>query len=60
MSESVLGTSALVLFVGQVTTDRVIEAFKAAPKSEIIASNLSPLNDIARGRLRLAEPQEAS
>jgi uncharacterized membrane protein len=35
------GTSALFLLVGQVTADRVIEAFKAAPKSEIIASNLS-------------------
>jgi uncharacterized membrane protein len=35
------GTSALFLLVGQVTTDRVIEAFKAAPKFEIIASNLS-------------------
>lgn len=35
------GTSALFLLLGQVTTDRVIEAFKAAPKFEIIASNLS-------------------
>jgi uncharacterized membrane protein len=35
------GSSALFLLVGQVTTDRVIEAFKAAPKIEIIASNLS-------------------
>jgi uncharacterized membrane protein len=35
------GTSALFLLVGQVTPDRVIEAFKAAPKFEIIASNLS-------------------
>jgi uncharacterized membrane protein len=35
------GSSALFLLVGQVTTDRVIEAFKAAPKFEIIASNLS-------------------
>jgi uncharacterized membrane protein len=35
------GTSALFLLVGQVTTDRVVEAFKAAPKFEIIASNLS-------------------
>jgi uncharacterized membrane protein len=35
------GTSALFLLVGQVTTDRVIEAFKTAPKFEIIASNLS-------------------
>lgn len=35
------GTSALFLMVGQVTTDRVIEAFKAAPKFEVIASNLS-------------------
>jgi uncharacterized membrane protein len=35
------GTSALFLLLGQVTTDRVIEAFKSAPKFEIIASNLS-------------------
>ena len=35
------GTSALFLLVGQVTTDRVVEAFKAAPKFEIIASNLT-------------------
>jgi uncharacterized membrane protein len=35
------GTSALFLLVGQVTTDRVVEAFKAAPKFEILASNLS-------------------
>jgi uncharacterized membrane protein len=35
------GTSALFLLLGQVTTDRVVEAFKAAPKFEIIASNLS-------------------
>jgi uncharacterized membrane protein len=35
------GTSALFLLIGQVTTDRVVEAFKAAPKFEIIASNLS-------------------
>src|SRR5262249_48491877 len=35
------GCSALFLLVGQVTTDRVVEAFKAAPKFEIIASNLS-------------------
>ena len=35
------GTSALFLLVGQVTTDRVIEAFKAAPKFEVVASNLS-------------------
>jgi uncharacterized membrane protein len=35
------GTSALFLLVGQVTTDRVVEAFKAAPKFEVIASNLS-------------------
>jgi uncharacterized membrane protein len=35
------GTSALFLLVGQVTTDRVVEAFKAAPKFEIVASNLS-------------------
>jgi uncharacterized membrane protein len=35
------GSSALFLLVGQVTTDRVIEAFKTAPPFEIIASNLS-------------------
>jgi len=35
------GTSALFLLVGQVTADRVIDAFKEAPKFEIIASNLS-------------------
>ena len=35
------GTSALFLLVGQVTPDRVVEAFKTAPKFEIIASNLS-------------------
>jgi uncharacterized membrane protein len=35
------GTSALFLLLGQVTTDRVVEAFKGAPKFEIIASNLS-------------------
>ena len=35
------GTSALFLLVGQVTADRVIEAFKTAPKFEVIASNLS-------------------
>jgi uncharacterized membrane protein len=35
------GSSALFLMVGQATPDRVVEAFKAAPKFEIIASNLS-------------------
>jgi uncharacterized membrane protein len=35
------GTSALFLLVGQATTDRVVEAFKAAPTFEIIASNLT-------------------
>jgi uncharacterized membrane protein len=35
------GSSALFLLVGQVTTDRVVEAFKTAPKFEVIASNLS-------------------
>ena len=35
------GSSALFLLLGQVTTDRVVEAFKVAPKFEIIASNLS-------------------
>jgi uncharacterized membrane protein len=29
------------MLVGQVTTDRVVEAFRAAPKFEIIATNLS-------------------
>src|SRR5262245_28469361 len=35
------GSSALFLLISQVTTDRVVEAFKGAPKFEIIASNLS-------------------
>ena len=35
------GSSALFLLLGQVTTDRVVEAFRAAPKFEVIASNLS-------------------
>ena len=35
------GTSALFLLAGQVTTDRVVEAFKSAPKFEVISSNLS-------------------
>ena len=35
------GSSALFLLLGQVTTDRVVEAFKAGPKFEIVASNLS-------------------
>jgi uncharacterized membrane protein len=35
------GTSALFLLLGQVTTDRVVDAFKTGPKFEIIASNLS-------------------
>jgi uncharacterized membrane protein len=35
------GTSALFLLVGQVTADRVVEAFKAGERPEIIASNLS-------------------
>ena len=35
------GSSALFLLLGQVTTDRVVEAFKSAPKFEVIASNLS-------------------
>jgi len=35
------GSSALFLLVGQVTADRAIEAFKAAAKCEVIASNLS-------------------
>jgi uncharacterized membrane protein len=45
------GTSALFLLVGEVTPDRVIEAFKAAPKFEIIASNLSQEQE---GRLKEA------
>jgi uncharacterized membrane protein len=35
------GSSALFLLVGQVTVDRVVEAFKAQSKCEVIASNLS-------------------
>jgi uncharacterized membrane protein len=35
------GSSALFLLLGQVTTDRVVEAFKGAPKFEVIATNLS-------------------
>src|SRR5262249_9091551 len=35
------GTSALFMLVGQATPDRVVEAFKAAPKFELIASNLT-------------------
>jgi uncharacterized membrane protein len=35
------GTSGLFLLVGQVTPDRVVEAFKAGPKCEVIATNLS-------------------
>src|SRR5262249_8343648 len=35
------GSSELFLLLGQVTADRVVEAFKTAPKFEIIASNLS-------------------
>lgn len=35
------GSSALFLLLGQVTADRVVDAFKTAPKFEIIASNLS-------------------
>jgi uncharacterized membrane protein len=35
------GSSALFLLVGQVTTDRVAEAFKNAPDFEIISTNLS-------------------
>lgn len=35
------GTSALFLLVGQVTTDRVIDAFKTGPKCEVVATNLS-------------------
>ena len=35
------GSSALFLLVGQVTADRVIEAFQTAPKFEVISTNLS-------------------
>jgi len=35
------GSSALFLLVGQVTPDKVVEAFKTAPKFELIASNLT-------------------
>lgn len=35
------GTSALFLMAGQVTTDKVAEAFKSAPEFEIISTNLS-------------------
>ncbi len=35
------GTSALFLLAGQVTTDKVVEAFKSAPKFEVISTNLS-------------------
>ncbi|HEX5271941.1 MAG TPA: DUF1269 domain-containing protein [Gemmataceae bacterium] len=35
------GTSALFLLVGQVTADRVGDAFKAGPKCEVVARNLS-------------------
>jgi len=42
------GTSALFLLVGQVTTDRVVEAFKAAPKFEVLASNLSKESALLR------------
>ncbi|QDS92436.1 hypothetical protein FF011L_11790 [Roseimaritima multifibrata] len=35
------GSSALFLLVGQVTTDRVVEAFKSAPDFEVISTNLS-------------------
>ena len=35
------GTSGLFLLLGAVTADRVVEAFKAAPHFELIASNLT-------------------
>jgi uncharacterized membrane protein len=35
------GTSALFLLAGQVTSDKVAEAFKSAPKFEVISTNLS-------------------
>lgn len=35
------GSSGLFLLVAEVTTDKVVEAFKAAPPFEIVASNLT-------------------
>ncbi len=35
------GTSGLFLLLGAVTADKVVEAFKAAPRFELIASNLT-------------------
>ena len=35
------GSSGLFLLLGEVTTDKVIEAFKGAPRFEIVASNLT-------------------
>ena len=35
------GTSGLFLLLGAVTADKVVEAFKAAPHFELIASNLT-------------------
>ena len=35
------GTSALFMLLGQVTQDKVVEAFKTAPKFEVVASNLT-------------------
>lgn len=35
------GSSGLFLLVGDMTTDKVVEAFMAAPKFEIVASNLT-------------------
>jgi uncharacterized membrane protein len=35
------GTSTLFVLAGQVTSDKVAEAFKSAPKSEVISTNLS-------------------
>ena len=35
------GTSGLFLLVGEVTTDKVVQAFKSGPRFEVIASNLS-------------------
>jgi NADH dehydrogenase len=39
------GSSALFLLLGHAATDRVIEAFKAGPKFELIATNLSTEQD---------------
>jgi uncharacterized membrane protein len=35
------GTSGLFLLLGSVTTDKVVEAFKSAPRFEIVSTNLT-------------------